>query len=299
MLELVYSERIIHILLRLFNGESVTCKSLTAALTAGEPKDLRLIQEDMKRIREIIKQESQLNLELIRKGHRFQLNTSSDRKVIAEFLERTGLADTIKLGDTDILQVISEKDDKLKLQSRPVQSLSENSSTVYDIFRAIESRKQVTVYHSKKDKVYTLNPYQIVQYNEIWYLAAVHDEILKSFRLADLKSKSRKGEKFIWKSRFANKIKQSESIWYGKKTKAVVRIDASQAYFFKRREILPHQGEMTENSDGTWDVKCEYSNERQFVPIIQYWMPYARVIKPKGLHEKICNDLRAYLLPNS
>jgi len=42
-------------------------------------------------------------------------------------------------------------------------------------------------------------------------------------------------------------------------------------------------------------ITLDITNENEIIPIVKYWLPDIKVLKPIGLNEKIQNEIREFL----
>jgi hypothetical protein len=73
-------------------------------------------------------------------------------------------------------------------------------------------------------------------------------------------------------------------------------VDAKIAKFFRRKPLSKTQVIDSVGVDGSLELSIKITHEMEIMPIVQYWMPYMRVIEPLWLHEKIVENIKKYLL---
>ena len=49
------------------------------------------------------------------------------------------------------------------------------------------------------------------------------------------------------------------------------------------------------DEDGNMIVTLTITNEKEIIPIVKYWLPNIKVLKPIDLHKKIQNEVREFL----
>ena len=147
-----------------------------------------------------------------------------------------------------------------------------------------------------KDKTYRAQPYKLVNYNAIWYLAAKADEQLKAFTFSQLKRMVIDCEQFSPDLEVNRIIEQEDSIWFTEtKREVVLKVDSSVAQYFQRRALLPNQQIDKTLEDGSLIVSSRIARDNQILPIIRYWLPNVQIISPNELGHSLLQSLREYL----
>jgi predicted DNA-binding transcriptional regulator YafY len=103
------------------------------------------------------------------------------------------------------------------------------------------------------------------------------------------------GETFTPDSAITESIEQSETQWIGTQTKeAVFQIDSEAATYFRRRNLIPNQKIEKELEDGGVIVSGRFTDDKQALNIVGYWLPHIKILSPKTLHHEFCNRLKNY-----
>lgn len=78
------------------------------------------------------------------------------------------------------------------------------------------------------------------------------------------------------------------------KHEVTLRIYPEIAAFFKQRSLLPFQKIVEEFSDGTLIVQSHVESEEQIIPLVQYWLPYIRIISSSVWQQNLEQRLKIY-----
>lgn len=151
-------------------------------------------------------------------------------------------------------------------------------------------------------KVRNASPYRLLSSKGIWYLAAVENATLKSFKLSGIGALELSTDTFTPLPEIVNQVNEEDSIWFAKeKREVVLKIASNIAHYFERRQLIPDQKIDKRLEDGSLIVSTHIASENQILPIIRYWMPHIRVISPDELQHRLQEGLRSYLIsdPNS
>ena len=62
-----------------------------------------------------------------------------------------------------------------------------------------------------------------------------------------------------------------------------------------RKPISKSQRLKEFDSNGNMIVTLDITNEKEIIPIVKYWLPNIKVLKPIGLNKKIQEDVKKFL----
>lgn len=92
------------------------------------------------------------------------------------------------------------------------------------------------------------------------------------------------------------KLREEDGVWLGEDSKEIVlKISAEVAGYFKRRKLIANQVIEKALEDGGLIVSAKVGRANQVMPIVRYWIPHIRIIRPEGLQEALEVDFAAYL----
>lgn len=180
-----------------------------------------------------------------------------------------------------------------------------NSQHEFDLIRqSIENRNTIEFHYRKagheKGKYYILEPYSLLNRNGIWYVIGIDCEAgkQKTFCFTQMSSISKKAETFEPNAEFLKEIQENDSIYHGNQlNEVIVQISSQAAPYFLRRALLPNQELIRKLDDGGLLLASRHIHENEIVPIVQYWLPMAKIVSPIELQQKMEQRLRDYLNP--
>jgi predicted DNA-binding transcriptional regulator YafY len=141
-----------------------------------------------------------------------------------------------------------------------------------------------------------VHPYRLINTKGIWYLAAVHDEKLKTFGIGKISNVHALSETFTRDPDVEESLETQEGIWHSSQVqKVLLSVAPEAAEYFKRRQLVPHQKVIEENVDGTLLIETQVGHQNQILPIVRYWIPSVRIVSPLVFQEALDDALRRYL----
>lgn len=179
----------------------------------------------------------------------------------------------------------------------------ENSRVFAEHFQifadAIHHKKKISFIYNGRLRM--VDPYRLIHCEGNWYLAAVQQRELRSFRLSKIGSVDvYVCERFIADPAVLSQLEQEEGIWFGgDKLEVIFSAHPDAAYYFKQRKLLPEQDILREDAAGALTIRCCIRHEKQLLPLVRYWIPYLKIVEPAHLQQKLEQDLRRYLMPSS
>lgn len=291
MAEVKLAERITEIIGMLNNGESVNTKQLAEQFETSE----RTIQRDItERLR---------FLSLIKSDKGWKMDTQSigklSQKVIKNFAAISGIRDMYPTLDDDFLKSLMDVEQQSAFLIKPhhYESLSNQPSKLLfnKLETAITRSESIHFYYKAKD-YQNIQPYKLINYKGIWYLAAVDNGKLKTFHANQIGSVWPTKELFEHDLEIEKQINNEESIWFSNtKTEIVLKVNAEVASYFQRRQLIPEQEITKTCDDGSLIVTTMVADDMQILPIIKYWIPHVKIISPSSLDGKLREEIKAYL----
>ncbi len=219
---------------------------------------------------------------------------------IQNFAQLSGISDLYPSLDMSFLR--SLLDDRASQVFSAKGYYYENAQQFAEHFQvfaeAIHQHKNISFIYNDSERF--VEPYRLIHYQGSWYLAAVQNAELRSFRLSKIsKAEIHRSHSFIHNVEILSQLEGDESIWFGKeKQKVLFSVRPEVAHYFKQRKLLPEQSIQTEEKTGALIVCCYICHEMQLLPLVRYWIPYIKIIQPEHFQQKLERDLADYLLPN-
>jgi predicted DNA-binding transcriptional regulator YafY len=171
------------------------------------------------------------------------------------------------------------------------------------LFRGIEeaiiAHKCVSFVYQKSGETTnyeSLSPYKLLNLKGIWYLAATDCGKLKTFSLAKIDRLRVMDSKFLWSEEITARLAAEEGIWFTEQQHDVlIEVSAEVASYFRRRKLIANQVIEKETPDGRLLISSKVGHPNQVLPIIRYWIPHIRIIRPALWQEELAQSLKDYL----
>lgn len=279
------------ILQRLNSGERLDVRTLAEEFDCS----LRTLQRDMK--------ERLTFLDWLEFGpYHYQINrqslgilTHQDIQRFARFASVNELFPEVDRGfyQEKLIQSIQIKG----FEYENIQNLQAEFKLLQD---AIEQHKVVHFQYVKSGqkvgKFYQIEPYALINKNGIWYLIGQTKQERKTFCFTQISMLRMLDEVFEPNTIFLKEISENDSIYFGSQlNEIVVQVANEVAPYFLRRNLLPNQTLLHKLDNGDLLLSCKKVNEREVVPLVQYWIPYLTIISPAELQQRMLEKLRNYL----
>ena len=161
---------------------------------------------------------------------------------------------------------------------------------------AVYKREQVKLQYS--DQLQIIQPYRLIHHHGIWYLAAVSESKLRTYRLSQVQQLKlvSEAESFAHDPEILKMLADEDSIWFGQqKQQVLIRVQPEVTVFFKERRLFPEQQIEQEAETGELVISCQIRHEMQLLPLVRYWLPYVKIIEPIHFQQKLEQDLQGYL----
>lgn len=163
---------------------------------------------------------------------------------------------------------------------------------------AIQARHYINFEY--KGNARQVAPYKIVHHHNCWYLAAVHDDKLKTYRISRIDNIQIESSMPSYKPdpKINEQLVEGENIWFGthdEKEQVILKIDSRVASHFQSRQLLPEQQIDKKLDNGGLIISSRMVNSLQILPIVRYWLPHVHIVSPEGLKLELEEELRAYL----
>lgn len=248
----------------------------------------------------------------------FPIHKEKNRWVLEqsyEFEEHLSLQDdlTLKLllqASKSFDKTFQESSSKLLLRineniSSPIytkielENISNKLQEIASIEKAINSSSQITFQYLKDDDYFevTIDPYKIVNFDSFWYLVGKRDGKLRRYYLQNIFDVSIENTKFRKSKKIEELISNAINIWFDETDSFEVEllIDKSISKYFMRKPISSSQRFKEFDEDDNMIITLQATHENEIFPIVKYWLPNIRVLKPRGLNEKIKKDVEKFL----
>ena len=173
-----------------------------------------------------------------------------------------------------------------------IEDGSEFSRSFHELTTAIQ-KHQATNLTYKKQRYNNIEPYRLVNDRGLWFVAAIHQNTLKLFRMSKVSQVQRSNEIFTEDSKVKLRVDQlTMRNTQDETTSIILKVDAIISNHFLESEIVPVQRVLKQLEDGCLIVSAEITNFKQITPIIKYWLPDVEVVSPTELKDQLRLELQ-------
>ena len=288
-----YAQRVSHILCLLHQGDTIDKHQLAHAFGV----DVRTIERDLS---------SRLHGTAERGPEgRWQLTHSARSTIPARHLsDYARLAGTEHLfPDTSLRYLLEQLETPephraTQVQPTPQEDLRAQGPHASQVFALLQNAiaQRHECHYNYKDKPRHAQPYRLIHKNGVWYLAAVEGGKLKNFSVALITELAvDEASHFTADPAHQDYINAKDDVWFTEgTTEVLLRVAPEVAHYFTRRALLPRQ-QQREGSDGALLVTTHINHINQLLPVVRYWLPNVRIVKPVEWHEILVEQLHQAL----
>jgi len=180
-----------------------------------------------------------------------------------------------------------------------LEDISNKLTEISQLESAINSQNKIEFSYLKDDNYYDVivEPYKIVNFDGFWYLISRKDGNLRRYYLHNIFDIEILENKFRKSKKIEELISNAINIWFNETDSFEIEllIDKSIKKYFMRKPISKSQRLKKFDEDGNMIVTLNITNEKEIIPIIKYWLPNIKVLKPIGLNKKIQEDIQKFL----
>ncbi len=226
------------------------------------------------------------------------------------------IADIQRFASFASVQDLLPKIDRQFFQEKLNQSIFvkgfayENISARTDDFRTINQAitnhqyiefyyRKVSDYASNNNKHYLLEPYHLLNKNGIWYVVGRLHGQTRTFCFTQMTQLHINTETFQCSEDIKKETLDTDSLFFGNQiSEIILQVDAKVAGYFERRDLLPNQELVQRLDSGDLLLASKNIHPREVVPIVQYWIPYIRIISPSEIQKDLEITISKYLIGN-
>ncbi|MEA2018568.1 MAG: WYL domain-containing transcriptional regulator [Campylobacterota bacterium] len=180
-----------------------------------------------------------------------------------------------------------------------LEDISNKLQEYSQIEKAINSNHKIEIVYTVDDYSYetVINPYKIVNFEGFWYLIAKRKGNLRRYYLQNVFNVEILEDKFRKSKKIEELISNAINIWFDETDGFEVEllIDKSISKYFMRKPISSSQRLKEFDKDENMIITLDITNEKEIIPIVKYWLPNIKVLKPSGLNEKIKEEVQKFL----
>ncbi|WP_444998432.1 WYL domain-containing protein [Aliikangiella sp. IMCC44359] len=159
--------------------------------------------------------------------------------------------------------------------------------TFKSITLVIQERRKIK-FHYKQKTYNEVCPYRLINDHGWWYLAAVHNGTLKSFKVLNIGNVAVSNHQFALQPEIEKQVTDGCLKWVtDSPIEIVLRIDSTIAGHFRKTNILPSQQLLKDLDDGSLLVTSSITDQKQIIPILKYWLPDIEILSPAELKQSL------------
>lgn len=283
------AQRLGEILTLLNAGETVTIANLAKRFGSSE----RTIYRDLN--------QRFAYLPLVKDAHGYRLDERYlgrlDFQDLRQFAALAGVLGMFPQMDTRFVRELL--DTKVHMVYAIKGIAMENSAEYAQLFELLKKAvtERYAVRFTYKNSCKEVQPYKLVHHNGCWYLAALHNGNIRTYRISLMVAAViNYDQAFEFDSHLMKQIESEESIWIGPdKQQVIVQLDAVAAPYFTARKLLPQQEFVRDLEDGGLLLSCHMVDALQIIPIVRYWIPHAKIVHPEYLQDQLEQQLLSYV----
>lgn len=190
----------------------------------------------------------------------------------------------------------------LLVKGHHYEDLGGKESLFRDLEKAIISHHHISIDYAKTEgrKSYpNLSPYKLINNKGIWYLIVLDADKLKTFSFSKIGRLKVLESTFVPKPEIVKQIVEEDGVWISEeKQEVILKIGREVAAYFKRRRLIANQVIEKELKDGGLIVSAKVGHLNQIVPIVRYWIPHVRILRPEVLQADLKRGLLNYIDQN-
>ncbi|MDX8389401.1 MAG: WYL domain-containing transcriptional regulator [Mariprofundaceae bacterium] len=179
------------------------------------------------------------------------------------------------------------------------EDLSGKEGEFHSLEKAISKSQHISFHYQKEEGVkhYSIiEPYKLMNHKGIWYLACKDGGKLKTFLFSRIRSVQLANKTFSPDPSVDDTLLKEDGIWFGsEKQEITLSIGHEVAAYFKRRKLIANQTIEEELEDGSLILSTKVGHVNQVLPIVRYWIPHIRIIRPVSMQLELESTLVTYI----
>jgi len=310
--------RILYILESLAK-ETCSVKQLTRDIFGTEePKKIRLIQQDIKMLKERypdkIYSPHKGSYKLVNLPDFLEKLSNNDADDLSELFEFIALFDAkmLKLFEQSEPALVKKLRKEIRsiyhIKDEPIEQI-QNKEIWAKLKKAVKDKRYVSIaYEKDKLKAYNeIKPIKIVFAKNNWYLAAIngneaHAFEFTFFRISHIVAVTLNSKTFhedIGALKHLSNLQTLFELYRTEQYTATLLVKESAAPYFKNKKYLKSQKLVKENEDGSLILSYLINNTMEILPLIKRWLPDLVVLEPEALKNEIHNIIEQYKLQDN
>lgn len=293
--------RLSTIITRLYQGEELSVAELSKEFSVSP----RTVQRDFNN------RLNNLPIEIVKKRWRLREGCTIekilpiDELVVAQIIEKISqdIGGEFYTKAKSLLSRIQNNEFNPIYTRVDMEDISGHLSEINLLEQAIKRQCYISALYKNEDKIdsITVKPLKLANFEGFWYLIAMEDDVpyIKKYHFKSLCGITIQDKTFTRTPNIDEAIQNAMGIWFRiheEPFEVRLFVDAKIAKFFRRKPLSKTQVIESVGVDGSLELSIKITHEMEIMPIVQYWMPYMRVIEPLWIHEKIVENIKGYLL---
>lgn len=215
---------------------------------------------------------------------------------IKHFAQKSGIAGLYpRLDDDTIADVISPRTSEVfDVKGTKNEQIAGLKEMFNELGAAISEHYEIRFYYNDKERL--VKPYKLVNNDGVWYLLADEKTKLKHFALSKIKNyKVLHNSEFTPSKGVLAKIENNDLKWYNAKPKSaqILILPKARAYF-ERKKAFGEFKRLKDDENGIL-IEVEFAFDDELLNLVKAWIPYVKIIAPKGLNDDLKKLLEEYL----
>ena len=217
----------------------------------------------------------------------------SGKSDIKPILDMLGLSKIFPSFDALSFSRLSDKQiPPFLFRDMKVEDVSNYEATFKALTVAVQNNQKCDFTY-KGQRYQGASPYRLINDRGWWYLAAVHNDNIKSFKVAQINNVIPTVNTFTRRKAIDDEIASNAMLWLtDKPIEVIVKIDNAIAQHFADTVILPNQQQLKALEDGSLLLSSSITDKKQIIPILKYWLPDIEILSPSELKQSLVYELQ-------
>lgn len=186
------------------------------------------------------------------------------------------------------------QNDVYEIKESNIKEAGVNKSLFKELETAVTNNSKMTITYSNTERV--IDPYKLVLSGGHWYIYALHDQILKKYRLSRISNYRMNQEYFKKDKNILDQINEGHNVWFDPNISIDVQLSIKTEFYSEFKQIKEFQEHTPiHNDDGTTLISLKIHHKDQIKSQIRFWIPNITVISPSYIQDEIDGELEAYL----
>ncbi|OQX93236.1 MAG: hypothetical protein B6I17_03595 [Tenericutes bacterium 4572_104] len=215
------------------------------------------------------------------------------------FFKNIGFENILPEFDTKLLNTIIRNDSSgISFIINKFDYQLKNKELFKYIIDAIENKSNIFLRYNNLTR--DVSPYKLIYTKGFWYLHAVENSKLKTYKFNKIKGVSKNNNNFNFNELIFKKIEDSQTIWIegsqlDRKREVLIKTIPSFTEYYKNNIIIPGEISRFDEEDGSLTIKFQVDFYEEILSIIKFWIPRIYVVEPIDLKELLMKELQTYL----